>query len=56
MGPVHQKPLKIVIQNEPEAELETGVKEGDRVVVQGGYGLPDGTAVQVAAPASSGDG
>ena len=43
-------PVKIGIQTKDRVELLDGVKEGDTVILTGGYGLGDKAAVQVISP------
>lgn len=40
-------PVKVGIEMEDLVEIVSGVREGERIVVTGGYGLPDGTAVRI---------
>jgi membrane fusion protein (multidrug efflux system) len=46
-------PVKIGIQNIDRVELLSGVKEGDTVILTGGYGLGDKATVQVTSPAAA---
>ena len=52
-------PVTLGIQNKDEVELlpaaEAGVKEGDTVILTGGYGLGDKAKIEVKAPASGSD-
>jgi membrane fusion protein (multidrug efflux system) len=43
-------PVKVGIQTKESVELLDGVKEGDTVILTGGYGLSDKAAVQVMSP------
>ena len=45
-------PVKVGIQTKDSVELLDGVKEGDTVILTGGYGLGDKAAVQVMSPAT----
>ncbi len=48
----HQVKVKVGIHNKEFAEIITGLKENDEVITQGGYAVPDGTAITIeAAPA-----
>ncbi len=40
-------PVTLGIETSDQTELLSGVKEGDTVVLEGGYGLPDGAKVKV---------
>jgi HlyD family secretion protein len=40
-------PVTVGIETPEQTELLDGVKEGDTVVLEGGYGLPDGAKVKV---------
>lgn len=46
----HQTAVKTGIRESSELQILSGLKEGERVVTQGAYGLPDGTKVTVSAP------
>jgi HlyD family secretion protein len=49
----HQAKVKVGIRNKELAEIQSGIKEGDQVITQGGYALPDGTKIVMeAAPAA----
>ena len=39
--------VKVGIRNKELAEITSGVKENDPVIIVGGYGLPDGTKIKV---------
>lgn len=46
-GVAKQVSVEAGIESEDLVEIVSGVKEGERIVVTGGYGLPDGTPVKV---------
>ena len=43
----HQKPVKVGVRQGDDVQIVEGVKEGDRVVASGAYGLPDNTKIKV---------
>src|ERR1700732_4634311 len=43
----HQKPVKVGVRQGDDVQIVEGVKEGDRVVASGAYGLPDNTKIQI---------
>ncbi|HEY2120846.1 MAG TPA: efflux RND transporter periplasmic adaptor subunit [Candidatus Acidoferrum sp.] len=45
----HQAKVKVGIRNKEFAEIQSGIKEGDQVITQGGYAVPDGTKIVVEA-------
>jgi HlyD family secretion protein len=52
----HQAKVKVGLRTKESAELQSGIKENDAVITQGGYALPDGTKITVeAAPATEAD-
>jgi len=51
-GLAHQQMVKIGIRNGDGTQIVEGVKEGDKVVSNGAYGLPDKTKIKVEAPES----
>jgi HlyD family secretion protein len=48
----HQKTVQTGIHEDSEVQITSGLHEGDRVVAEGAYGLPDGTKVQISKPAA----
>jgi RND family efflux transporter MFP subunit len=46
-GMAHQQSVKVGIRNGDDVQLVEGVKEGDRVVSTGAYGLPDKTKIKI---------
>jgi len=51
-GMAHQQPVKVGIRNGDDVQIVEGVKEGDKVVSAGAYGLPDKTKIKIAAAAA----
>lgn len=51
----HQVKVKVGLRTKELAEIQSGIKENDAVIAQGGYALPDGTKITVEAtpPAES---
>jgi multidrug efflux pump subunit AcrA (membrane-fusion protein) len=48
----HWKTVQVGVRNSEDAQIVSGVKEGDPIVSSGGYALPDNTKIKVeAAPA-----
>jgi HlyD family secretion protein len=45
----HQQIVKTGIRSEDSVQIESGIKEGDSVVVSGGYGVPDKTGIKIEA-------
>jgi RND family efflux transporter MFP subunit len=43
----HQKSVKVGVRQGDDVQIVEGVKEGDRVVASGAYGLPDNTKIKV---------
>jgi HlyD family secretion protein len=49
----HQQIVKTGIRSADSVQIESGMKEGDSVIVSGGYGVPDKTEIKIeAAPPS----
>ena len=48
-GTSHLQAVKTGLREGDRVEILSGLSAGDRVITQGGYGLPDGTKVTVAA-------
>ncbi len=46
-GLAHQKPVKLGIRNGNDVQVIEGLNEGDKVVSNGAYGLPDKTKIKV---------
>ncbi|GAC1615783.1 MAG: efflux RND transporter periplasmic adaptor subunit [Candidatus Acidiferrum sp.] len=49
----HQKTVQTGIRNREFVQIVSGIKEGDSVIVAGGYALPDKTQIKVEAPAAA---
>lgn len=47
----HQTNVKVGIRNKEFAEIQSGLKDGDSIIISGAYGLPDGAKITVEAPA-----
>ena len=55
-GRAHQTPVKVGVRNGEDVQIVEGVKDSDKVVVNGAYGLPDKTKIKAEsaeAPAES---
>ncbi|PYX34001.1 MAG: efflux RND transporter periplasmic adaptor subunit [Acidobacteria bacterium] len=50
----HQQAVKVGIRQDDKLQIIEGVKEGQHVVTEGAYGLPDNAKVSVEAPAEAG--
>ena len=50
-GMAHQKTVKVGIRNGDDVQIVDGVREGDKVVSVGAYGLPDKTKIKIEAAA-----
>lgn len=48
-GLAHQQAVKLGIRNGDDVQILEGLKEGDRVVSNGAYGLPDKTKIKIEA-------
>ncbi len=48
-GLAHQKPVKLGIRNGDDVQVIEGLNEGDKVVSNGAYGLPDKTKIKIEA-------
>jgi multidrug efflux pump subunit AcrA (membrane-fusion protein) len=46
----HQQAVKLGIRQDDMVQITDGLKEGQRVVTDGAYGLPDNAKVSVEAP------
>ena len=49
----HQQPVKAGIRQDDKLQITEGLKEGQRVVTDGAYGLPDNAKVAVEAAAEA---
>src|SRR6267143_6487342 len=49
----HQQAIKAGIRQDDKLQITEGLKEGQRVVTDGAYGLPDNSKVSVEAPAQA---
>ncbi len=53
-GRAHQQAVTVGVQRGDEVQIASGLKPGDNVITQGGFGLPDNSRVQVeSAPATN---
>ena len=50
----HQQAVKAGIRQDDKLQITEGLKEGQRIVTDGAYGLPDNAKVSVEAPAEAG--
>jgi HlyD family secretion protein len=48
----HQQTIKTGIRSADAVQIEDGIKEGDSIIVSGGYGVPDKTAIKIETPAA----
>ena len=48
-GLAHQQGVKVGVRNGDDVQVVEGVKEGERVVTNGAYGLPDKTKIKIEA-------
>lgn len=48
-GLAHQQGVKVGVRNGDDVQVVEGVKEGDKVVTNGAYGLPDKTKIKIEA-------
>jgi HlyD family secretion protein len=55
-GHAHQTAVRTGIREGDAVQILSGLQEGEQVVTQGSYGLPDGTKVQVSKPAPASGG
>jgi HlyD family secretion protein len=55
-GRAHQTPVKLGIRNGDDVQVMEGIKEGDKVISSGAYGLPDKTKIKVEAPEAPAEG
>ena len=46
-GKAVKRTVTLGLRNGENVEVKTGLSEGDRIVVEGGFGLPDGAAVEI---------
>jgi len=54
-GKAHLVKVNVGIRSKELAEIQSGLKEGDSVIIVGGYALPDGTKIKIeAAPPAEG--
>jgi HlyD family secretion protein len=50
-GRAHQTTVETGIRQGDQTQIVNGLHEGEQVVTEGAYGLPDGTKVQISSPA-----
>jgi HlyD family secretion protein len=48
----HQKTVQLGVENSELAQIASGINAGDPVITSGGFGIPDGTSIQVEKPAA----
>ena len=48
-GLAHQKPVKVGLRNGDDVQITEGVNEGEKVISNGAYGLPDKTKIKIEA-------
>jgi len=49
----HLKTVHVGIRNAESVEIASGINEGDPVISNGGYAVPDGTKIKVEKPEAS---
>jgi RND family efflux transporter MFP subunit len=54
-GLAHQQAVKLGIRNGDDVQVVEGVKEGDKVISSGAYGLPDKTKIKIEAAEAPSD-
>jgi RND family efflux transporter MFP subunit len=54
-GLAHEQPVKVGIRSGTDAQILSGVKEGDNVIVQGALGLDDKSKIEVAKAGANSD-
>ena len=54
-GLAHQQGVKLGIRNGDDVQIVEGVKEGDKVISSGAYGLPDKTKIKIEAAEAPAD-
>jgi len=55
-GRAHQQAVKVGIKNGDDVQILDGVKESDKVVATGAYGLPDKTKIKIEAAEAPAEG
>jgi RND family efflux transporter MFP subunit len=55
-GRAHQQAVKVGIKNGDDVQILDGVKESDKVVATGAYGLPDKTKIKIEAAEAPSEG
>src|SRR5579859_1815990 len=55
-GRAHQQPVKLGIRNGDDVQILEGVKESDKVIATGAYGLPDKTKIKIEAAEAPAEG
>ncbi len=54
-GKAHKRPVKIGVRTDEAVQIVSGITKADTVVIQGGYGLDEGTKVAVGKPGAGDD-
>src|SRR5580698_6458666 len=54
-GAAHLKPVQVGIRLPDKVQITSGIGTSDTVITSGGYGLDEGTKVEIKAPGQSGD-
>src|SRR5947209_2374697 len=54
-GAAQSRDIKIGIKTQQQVQVVSGLKPGEQVITQGGYGLKDGTKVAIEKPAPAGE-
>jgi HlyD family secretion protein len=48
----HQKVVQLGVKDAERTQIASGISAGDPVITQGGYAIPDGTAIQIEKPSA----
>ncbi len=51
----HEQKIKIGLKTSDKTQIIEGLKEGDTIVTEGNYALPDGTKVEIAKDTADGE-
>jgi HlyD family secretion protein len=54
-GAAHLKPVQVGIRLPDKVQITSGIGTSDTIITSGGYGLDEGTKVEIKAAGQSGD-